>query len=412
MTRRLVLGFVALVLLLVAVLGFVRNVNLLANLRAHDAAHATSQARILLDLAQTADAAGRPLDSAALAQVVANAERLEVRRGDVLEATASGSGFEEGEGRDRPVRASASSGDLTVRVVESAAGWREVLAVDLAPLTAILLLAVLAAAAAGWLMARWFARPFTRLASAAAMLGRGRFDLDLPRTRVPEVQAVAAALEASAAALRDRMAREQQFSVHASHVLRTPLTSMRLGLDELSHSRLDADALEATRRCQAAVEELDSVVADLVGMTRRGALMSGAEVPLRELAASLAQQWADGLLGLGRGFTAAVEGDLDLTLTPGPVEYVLDVLLEQARTEAREEARGEGAGPVRLVLVGAPAVVRLEVSGIRPPPREDGGPAPDPTGRLEQARSLVRSLGGRMEPRPGGDGVSVLLPPR
>jgi signal transduction histidine kinase len=200
--------------------------------------------------------------------------------------------------------------------------------------------------------------------------------------------------------------------VHASHVLRTPLTSMRLHLDELSDSRLDADAAEATRRCQDTVEELDAVVADLVGMTRRGALMSGAEVPLRELAASLAQQWADGLLGLGRGFSAAVEGDLDLTLTPGPVEYVLDVLLEQARTEARDQPRGDGAGPVRLVLVGAPAVVRLEVSGISPPPREDRGDASDPTGRLEQARSLVRSLGGRMEPRPGGDGVSVLLPPR
>ncbi|GAA0978617.1 Osmolarity sensor protein EnvZ [Nocardioides aquaticus] len=412
MTRRLVLGFVALVLLLVAVLGFVRNVNLLGNLRAHDAAHATSQARVLLDLVQTAEDAGRPLDSAALAELVDDAERLEVRRGDVLEAAASGPAFEVGDGRDRAVEASASAGDLTVRVVESAAGWREVLAVDLPTLTAILLLAVLAAAATGWLMARWFARPFTRLAAAAGMLGRGRFDLDLPRTRVPEVQAVAAALEASAAALRDRMAREQQFSVHASHVLRTPLTRMRLGLDELSHSGLDAEAVEATRRCQAAADELDSVVADLVAMTRRGALMSGAEVPLQELAASLAQQWADGLLGLGRGFSAAVEGDLDLTLTPGPVEYVLDVLLEQARTEARDQPRGDGAGPVRLVLVGAPAVVRLEVSGISPPPREDRGDASDPTGRLEQARSLVRSLGGRMEPRPGGDGVSVLLPPR
>ncbi|VXB93172.1 histidine kinase dimerization/phospho-acceptor domain-containing protein [Nocardioides sp. AX2bis] len=410
MTRRLVLGFVALVLLLVAVLGFVRNVNLLANLRAHDAGHATSQARLLLGLVQSADAAGSPIDSAALADAVDDSERFEVRRGGVLDAVATGPEFEGGEGRYRPVVASASSGDLTVRVVESAAGWRAVLAVDSAPLTATLLLAVLGAAAAGWLMARWFARPFTRLAAAAAMLGRGRFDLDLPRSRVPEARAVAAALEASAAALRDRMGREQQFSVHASHVLRTPLTSLRLSLDELAHSRLDADATDATRRCQASVDELDTVVADLVGMTRRGALMSGAEVPLRELAASLAQQWADGLLGLGRGFSAAVEGDLDLTLTPGPVEFVLDVLLEQARDEAR--ADGAGAGAVRLVLVGAASsVVRLEVSGVRPPPPEGAGPQ-DPTDRLEQARSLVRSLGGRMEGRPGGDGVSVLLPPR
>ncbi len=410
MTRRLVLLFVLLVLSLVAVLGAVRNVSLVDNLRVHDAEHAETQARVLRDLVVAADAAGRPLDSTGLGDLVGEHQRLEVLRGDVLQAEAAGSAFEEGDARGQAVLAAASADDgTTVRVTESAAGWRTVLAFDPAALSAIVLLALLVAAACGWLMARWIARPFTQLAAAAAMLGRGRFDLDLPRSRVPEVRAVSAALEASAAVLRDRLAREQQFSVHASHVLRTPLTSMRLQLDELSTSPLDPEAAAATRHCLDTVGELDAVVADLVGMTRRGALMSGAEVPLRELAASLAQQWADGLLGLGRGFSAAVEGDLDLTLTPGPVEFVLDVLLEQARAEA--VADGAGAGAVRLVLVGASSVVRLEVSGIRPPPRDGAGPQ-DPTGRLEQARSLVRSLGGRMEARPGGEGVSVLLPPR
>ncbi len=410
MTRRLVLGFVLLVLSLVAVLGAIRNVTLVDNLRAHDAEQVETQAQVLLDLVVAADAAGRPVDSGGLEELVGRHQRLEVLRGDVLQAEAAGSAFEEGDARGQAVLAAASAGDgTTVRVTESAAGWRTVLAFDPAALSAIVLLALLVAAACGWLMARWISRPFTQLAAAAAMLGRGRFDLDLPRSRVPEVRAVSAALEASAGVLRDRLAREQQFSVHASHVLRTPLTSVRLQLDELSTRPLDPEAAAATRRCQDTVGELDAVVADLVGMTRRGALMSGAEVPLRELAASLAQQWADGLLGLGRGFSAAVEGDLDLTLTPGPVEFVLDVLLEQARAEA--VADGAGAGAVRLVLVGASSVVRLEVSGIRPPPREGGGPQ-DPTGRLEQARSLVRSLGGRMEPRPGGEGVSVLLPPR
>ncbi len=409
MSKRLVLVFVALELCLIVVLGAVRNATLVGNLRTYDAEHATAQAQLLLDLVVRADADGRPVDSAALESIVGPVERLEVRRDGVLDAEATGADFEAGDAEDTPVGAAASKRDVVVRVSESTGSWRTVLAYDPAALGAILVLGAILAALFGWLAARWFARPFTQLASAAAMLGRGRFDLDLPRTRIPEVQAVARALEASAGALQDRLTREQQFTAHASHVLRTPLTSLRLHLDELSCQGLDPDAETSVHHCQGQVEELDTVVADLVGMTRRGALMSGAAVPLRELAATLAQQWADGLVGLGREFSAAVEGDLELVLTPGPIEFVLDVLLERARAEAR--ADGPVAGAVRMVVVGTPTVLRLEVSGVRPPPREGEGPE-DPTGRLEQARTLVQSLGGRMDACPGGEGVSVVLPPR
>lgn len=406
MSSRLVAGFVLLVLSVLLLLGTVRHIDLIATLRAHDAEHARVQADLLLGNVLTTEELGRPVDEARLAEWVGEHERFEVVLASGETIDVAGSSYSNG-GSGEPVRDTAAEDDVTVRVTESVAGWRTVLEFDPATLASMLLLAGVIAAAGAWLMARWISGPFTQLAAAAAMLGRGRFDLDLPRTRVPEIRAVAQALEVSAHELRERLAREQQFAVHASHVLRTPLTSLRLHLDELATRPLDADAATATRRCQDTVEELDRVVSDLVGMTRRGVLMSGAEVPLREVAAAAAQQWADGLLGLGRGFSAAVEGDLDLTLTPGPIEYVLDVLLEQAQAEAR--AGGARAGAVRLVLEGAPAVVRLDVLGVRPPA---AGEDCDSTGRLEQARSLVVALGGRMEPRPGGGGVCVLLPPR
>ena len=85
----------------------------------------------------------------------------------------------------------------------------------------------LGAALVGFLMALLLARPFRQLAGAAGQLGRGRFDLDLPRTDVPEAKAISHALLTSAGQLQERLASEQSFAEHASHVLRTTSGSGR-----------------------------------------------------------------------------------------------------------------------------------------------------------------------------------------
>ena len=244
-------------------------------------------------------------------------------------------------------------------------------------------------------MSRWFSRPFTQLASAAAMLGRGRFDLDLPTTRIPEVQAVSAALGASASALRDRLAREQQFSVHASHVLRTPLTSLRLNLDELDAADLDPHARRAAQRCLVSVEQLDQVASDLVDITRRGALMAGAEIPLRELAAAVAQQWADGTDRAGPGLLRRGRGRPRPPADPGS-----DRVRPGRAPRAGPGPEGPG-GPARAgrrTAGAAPRGHRRRHHRVVPRPVA-GAPTPTLT-RVDQARSLVESLGGRWQDLP------------
>jgi signal transduction histidine kinase len=249
----------------------------------------------------------------------------------------------------------------------------------------------------GYLIARALSQPFRQLASAAAALGRGRFDLDLPTTGNPEARAIGRALEISGEQLRDRIEREQQFAVHASHVLRTPLTSLRLQLDELlSRGDLPDDARDAASRGLAAVEALETAAAELVALSRNSALVAGAEIPLRDLATALAQRWADALAEHDRSFTAAVEGDIELLFTPGPVETVLDLLLE--------EVIRHSSGNVRLVLEGDATTLRMEVQCKRRPARGE-----DPL--IDRVRTVVEALGGRFKGRAGED-VSVLLPRR
>ncbi len=404
MTRRLILGFVLVSLATSVGMGLLRAYTLTGDIRQRESEHLTQQLSVIAPVLQQRLTDDETIDQASLTTFVDPDGSLTYRVEGSDPVVVSGADFDAAEA-DGAIRVSRPMDPGTLVMAESDRAWNGLLGYESGSLVTLILLILLVAGLGGYLMSRWFSRPFTQLASAAAMLGRGRFDLDLPTTRIPEVQAVSAALAASANSLRDRLAREQQFSVHASHVLRTPLTTLRLNLDELDAAALDPQARQAAQRCLVSVEQLDQVASDLVDITRRGALMAGAEIPLRELATAVAQQWADVLIGRGHGFSAAVEGDLDLPLTPGPIEYVLDVLLEQAQEQRVTE--------VRLVLVGAPEVVRLDVSGVD---TTHARGAVDPhalsTTRPDQARSLVESLGGRWHELPGGTGTRVLMPPR
>ncbi len=399
MSRRLVLGFVLVSLLLMAVLGVVRSFTLASELRQRQSQQVAQRAEVLAAVVEERRDSGQPVDRAFLSTLVTADGAVTYDVPGRPQVVALGNQTDDRRDADA-VTATRQLDPGTLTVFEDDLPWYEILVLRGSSLVVLLVLITVTAGLAGYVVAQVLSAPFTRLAAAAAMLGRGRFDLDLPSTRIPEAQAVSAALAASATALRDRLAREQQFSVHASHVLRTPLTSLRLHLDELDGQDLGPDARAATERCLRSVDRLDQVAADLVDITRRGALMAGAEIPLRELATSSAQHWADVLIGEGRGFSAAVDGDLDLPLTPGPVEYVLDVLLEESQHLGEDE--------VRLVFQGDRDVLRIEVTGAG---QHTAVPAFEGS-RLEQAQSLVRSLGGHMEELPEGVGVRVLIPPR
>jgi signal transduction histidine kinase len=275
---------------------------------------------------------------------------------------------------------------------------------DVAALVTLFLLIAMLAGLAGWVAARALSLPFQKLAVAARALGRGRFDLDLPRSSIPEAEAIAESLRVSALQLESRLRRERDFTAHASHELRTPLTALRLELEDLTTRRdVPDDVKEAASRCMRSVDDVTASAGELVALARRTSLVEGAEVTLRDMATQLAQRWADRLSDQRRKLSASVEGDLQLKFTPGPVEHVLDLILSDIVVAGR--------GPVAITFVAVDDYLKVKIlaGAIGQGTRRRGV---QPGAGLAEARAVAESHGGRVT----GDGVAedleVLLPRR
>jgi His Kinase A (phospho-acceptor) domain len=396
---RLTVSFVVLsVVLLVGAL-WLRSYTEQSELRTHEARDLRAQATTLALVIEQRQQLGQPVDRAFLAGVLDPAERLEYYAGTGAPVVVEGKAYSDTH-PDNALETTAEAGGA-LRLRQGGPVLDDLTDRDTGSLGFLVLLVALVAALVGYVMARLLAAPFRQLAGAAGQLGRGRFDLDLPRSRIPEARAVSAALQTSAGQLQERLTSEQAFAEHASHVLRTPLTGLRLELEDLSQrDDLPDDARGSVSRAVGRIEAVDAVAGDLVALARRGALVAGAEIPLRDLATQCAQTWADALAEQDRPLTAAVEGTIETTYTPGPVEHILDLVLA--------DVLRRGEGPVRAVFE-ADEEGHLSIEVSCGDVRRATEPGSDIA--LTQARAVVTALGGRLS---GDDArrVSILLPRR
>jgi signal transduction histidine kinase len=187
------------------------------------------------------------------------------------------------------------------------------------------------AALIGWALARSFSRPIRRLNELAARFGRG--DLTVPgetSAGPPEIRDLATTMATMADRLDALMMEQRAFVADASHQLRTPLTALRLRLENLQ-SRLAGD--EAAE-LDAIIEEgsrLAALVADLLQLARADQHPSPADVDLAALVAERVDTWSavadvDGV----RLALDAPTGPLLAAAVPGAVEQILDNLLDNA----------------------------------------------------------------------------------
>ncbi|WP_028652772.1 histidine kinase dimerization/phospho-acceptor domain-containing protein [Nocardioides halotolerans] len=400
MRARLTASFVVLSVVLVVGALWVRGYTEYSEQRTHESRELRGEAIAVALLIDQREQLGRPVDRAYLSGLVDTSDRLQYDPVDDEPIVVEGKAYDE----DRPddaIRATVDAAGGTVTLTQAGEVLGSLTSRDKGSLGFLVVLVALLAALVGYVMALLLSGPFRQLAGAAGQLGRGRFDLDLPRTRIPEAKAISQALLTSAGQLQERLASEQAFAEHASHVLRTPLTGLRLELEEFAErDDVPPDARQAATRSIGRIEAIDSVTGDLVALARRGALVAGAEIPLRDLATQAAQAWADALGEQDRQLTAAVEGEIETTYTPGPVEHILDLLLADVLR------RGQGA--VRMVFDADPeGHLSIEISsgGVRPVT------GPNVHIPLTQARAVITALGGRLSGETP-EHLSVLLPRR
>jgi signal transduction histidine kinase len=408
MRERLTASFVILSILLLLGAGFVRSFILRDLIREQEGVHVQQQVKLVAKVVNDQQQDGGTVDRDFLAGLVDDDGRLVYAPASADQVVVTGEAYDSAD-PDEDLAATAAVSGGTVTVGQSPAVLRDVAGRDIGSVVVTFLMIGVLAGLIGFVISRRLSAPFRQLAAAAAALGRGRFDLDLPDTNIPEARAIAQALGTSAGQLEDRLRRERDFTQHASHVLRTPLTRLRLELEDLTlRDDVAPDVQAVARHGLDSVDEMNAVVGELVDISRSGSLVAGAELPLLDLARQLAQRWSDRLAVRDRNLTASAEGDLTLSYTPGPVEHVLDLVL------AEVVRRGEG--PVRIVFQGeSSGYLRVQVSSAGPVPAAldpgaSGKETPDT--RIEQARSVVAALGGRLVGDDPAEGIEVLLPRR
>src|SRR4051794_19116139 len=277
MRPRLTASFVVLSMVLLLGALWIRTYTANNLLRTHEGHELRADATTLGLVVEQREQLDQPVDRAFLQGLVGPTEQLTYDAGTGAPVVVDGKAFDAGE---KTIETTVEAGEGSLTLSASSGVVEELVDSRRSSLAFLVLLVALLAALVGYVMALILSAPFRQLAEAAGQLGRGRFDLGLPRTKIPEARAISQALLTSAGQLQERLASEQAFAEHASHVLRTPLTGLRLELEDLSQrDDLPVDARSSATRAVGRIEAVDAVAGGPGAPARRRAPVAGAPDP-------------------------------------------------------------------------------------------------------------------------------------
>ncbi|MEY4010583.1 MAG: hypothetical protein RLZZ93_1275, partial [Actinomycetota bacterium] len=195
-------------------------------------------------------------------------------------------------------------------------------------------ISLLAAAAVAVLIATSISRPVGRLRRATETLGRGDFDARADDSSGPrEIRDLARSFNAMSGRLGLMIEHQRQFAGSVSHQLRTPLTALRLRLEQAEESvggdnPAAATAIEASR---AEADRLQDMVEQLLALARlEGAAARTVEVDAVRVVRDRLELW--GPLAEERGVTVSFrsEGSARCAVVEGGLEQIIDNYMDNA----------------------------------------------------------------------------------
>lgn len=213
----------------------------------------------------------------------------------------------------------------------------------------------------GWGLARSLTRPLRRLHTNAARFADGDLRVSDERVDGPaEIRELDETLATMARRLDQLIQAQRAFVADASHQLRTPLTALRLRLENLQSRVPDASGAEV----DAVIEETDrlsALVADLLQLVRSDEPRPVGPADLARLSGDRVDTWSAVADGRGVRLVAdGVDGPVMVQAVPGAIEQVLDNLIDNAL------AASPSGGTVSVAVTATEEVAILRVSDQGP----------------------------------------------
>ncbi len=286
---------------------------------------------------------------------------------------------------------------------------------------AVGVLVLLMALAVAYLLARGIARPIIRLEEAAQRVAAGDLDARAEVEGTNEQRSLARSFNAMTERLGRTVRSQREFAADASHQLRTPLTGLRLRLEE---ARLAEDRAALEYELDAGLREVDRIaetVDELLVLSRTGELDTpGEQLDPAEIAETAAMRWRP------TAATHELEVRVESNGSTAPV-WIARADLERALDALIENAILYGAGGTAVTLRVHGSTIEVLDEGIGLAYGEEdqiferfargsaGRSGPSGTGLgLAIARELMRCWQGDadLDNRPeGGARATLKLPP-
>ncbi|GGU98780.1 two-component sensor histidine kinase [Streptomyces filipinensis] len=246
------------------------------------------------------------------------------------------------------VRASFPLTTVTSKVHDA---WLVLAAVGLGVLAAVALIALA--------LARWITRPVRALEHATTQLADGTLK-DLPATDLgpPELRRLAASFVRTATRLQHLLKAQHAFASEASHQLKTPLTALRLRLENFE-PHLDPRARSSLDEAVDEVERLSRMVHGLLALARlENAATTPEAADLDSAVADRAAVWT-AFAGEHRVDIVVVGPKIGrVRAIPGALDQIIDNLLSNA---LRVAPPGTTITLATAWAGGTPATVELHV---------------------------------------------------
>jgi len=228
----------------------------------------------------------------------------------------------------------------------------------------VALISVVTAAGAAIVLAGTLTRPIRRLRTATERLAGGDLAVTAPADEgPPEIRDLATAFNTMSMRIRGLMDRQRAFAGDASHQLRTPLTALRLRLDQAA-AMVDTDPSGApvrTEPASAEPERLQHLIDGLLALARAdGRAETAVPVDVATVARERAEIWRPLAEEHGVELVDGTPTESIAFAVPGAVEQIVDNFIDNAL------AVTPSGGRIDVSVVATANMVVLQVTDTGP----------------------------------------------